>query len=138
MRWLILMMSLVSLTIQAEQIFTGIDYSGVYDCKGQDGHAGDYTGVVAMQLKPAHSRGPYASYDFKLEVPGYGEYPGYAAGFGQHLSVYFALKDPATGDFGAGLVEFSSDAEGKTRFHKFYFQPEYEGGNTGLEDCVRR
>jgi hypothetical protein len=114
------------------------DLSGVYDCTGDDAHEGKYTGIVTMKLKPEHSHDSYASYDFKLEVPGYGTYLGHAAATDNVAAMHFALTDKTTKDYGTGIAKFKRNAEGKLSFRKFYFEPEYKGGNTGLEDCVKR
>ena len=121
----------------AEPAFTGQDYSGVYDCTGNDAHEGKYTGKVTLKLKPEHSHGPYASYDFKLEVPGYGTYLGHAAANDDKLAMHFALTNPSTKDFGTGIAAMKKNKQGKLSFHKFYYEPEYKGGNTGTEDCVK-
>lgn len=113
------------------------DFSGVYTCTGDDAYEGKYSGTVTMKLKPEHSKGPYASYDFKLEVPGYGTYLGHAAANGNVAAMHFALTDQTTKDYGTGIAQFKMDKQGKLHFHKFYFEPEFKGGNTGLEDCVR-
>ncbi len=118
--------------------FTGEDFSGVYDCKGLDSHEGPYEGVVTMTLNPAQSTGEYGAYEFKLEVPGYGVYPGHAATRGNLAAMHFALTDPAPKDFGTGIAVFSTDDQGRLGFHKFYYEPEFKGGNYGMEDCTRR
>lgn len=122
--------------VQAAPAFTAQDYSGIYECTGNDAHEGKYTGTVTLKLKPAHSYSEYASYDFKLEVPGFGAYLGHAAGSGNVLAMHFALQDQTTKDFGTGVAKFSKNKQGKLSFHKFYFEPEFKGGNTGTEDCV--
>jgi hypothetical protein len=121
-----------------EQKDTYQDFSGVYTCTGNDAHEGQYTGKVTMALKPKHSHGSYASYDFKLEVPGYGTYQGYAAANGSHVAMHFALQDQATKDYGTGIANMLKNAKGLWTFHKFYFEPEFKGGNTGVEDCTRQ
>ncbi|MGV3581245.1 MAG: hypothetical protein ACO1N8_02965 [Methylophilus sp.] len=126
-----------SYCVQAESL-SNSDFSGVYDCVGDDAHEGKYTGTVTMQLKPAHSKANYASYDFKLEVPEYGTYLGHAAANGHHVAMYFALQDQRTKDYGTGIAEMQKNAKGQWSFHKFYFEPEFKGGNTGVEDCVIR
>lgn len=118
--------------------FTAQDYSGVYDCTGQDAHEGPYEGVVTMKLNRAQSSGDNGSYSFKLEVPGYGTYLGEAATDGTHAAMHFALTNPATHDFGTGIAEFSINAQDKFTFHKFYYEPEFKGGNYGTEDCTQR
>lgn len=112
------------------------NYSGVYQCSGEDAKEGHYTGTVTLLRKPAHSHGAYASYDFKLEVPGYGTYLGHAAGNGPHLAMHFGLKN--SNDYGTGVAEFKRNVQGQLSFHKFYYEPEFKGGNTGIEDCVKQ
>ena len=134
-----LLMTSVSVNALAQAApFTGQDFSGVYQCTGDDAHEGKYTGTVTMQLKPEHSRDKYASYDFKLEVPGYGTYLGHAAANGNHVAMHFALKDQSTRDYGTGIATIKKNKQGKWSFHKFYFEPEFKGGNTGVEDCVKQ
>ncbi|HIV72461.1 MAG TPA: hypothetical protein H9903_16115 [Candidatus Aquabacterium excrementipullorum] len=118
--------------------FTGPDYSGTYDCKGQDSHEGPYDGTVTLALIPAQSTGTQGAYSFKLDVPGYGSYPGHAAAQGAHMGIFFALTDPSTKDFGTGIATFEKSAKGKWTFNKFYYEPEFKGGNHGTEVCVQR
>lgn len=122
----------------AAPAFTGTDYSGVYECTGNDAHEGKYAGTVTMTLDRRQSVGNYGAYKFKLEVPGYGAYLGQAVAEGGRIAMYFALKDPATRDFGTGLATIKKHKNGKPGFHKFYYEPEYKGGNHGTEDCVKK
>ncbi|MGP1718488.1 MAG: hypothetical protein ACTS9Y_15050 [Methylophilus sp.] len=121
-----------------------IDLSGVYDCRGEDAHEGEYTGIVTMKLRREHSKGADASYDFQLEVPDYGVYNGHAAAHGMHAAMHFSLPmengeyGGKTNDFGTGIAKFTKAANGQLRFRKFYFEPAFKGGNTGVEECVRR
>ncbi len=130
-----ILLCLMSVSSHAETMNTP-DFSGVYNCVGDDAHEGKYTGTVTMRLKPEHSKANYASYDFKLEVPEYGTYLGHAAANGHHVAMHFALQDQATKDYGTGIAEMKKNIKGQWGFHKFYFEPEFKGGNTGVEDCV--
>lgn len=120
------------------------DFSGIYDCKGDDAQEGQYAGIVTMTLKPEHSKGPYASYDFKLDVQGHGVYHGHAAANGNVAAMHFAL--PQAGDlyggkmqdFGTGIAKFKINADGKLSFHTFYVEPAFKGGNTGVGNCIKR
>ena len=118
--------------------FTGPDFTGVYACTGHDAHEGDYKGKVTLKLKKEHSQAQYGSYDFLLEVPGFGKYPGHMAANGLSTAMYFALEDQSTHDFGTGISQFSKNAKGQWQFHKFYFEPQFKGGNSGFEDCVKQ
>lgn len=119
------------------------DFSGVYDCNGQDAHAGAYQGKVTLKRIAQHSTAEYVSYDFQLAVPEYGTYLGHAAAKGNVVAMHFALPmedglyGGKTQDFGTGIAEFKQ-VEGKWIFKKFYFEPHYQGGNTGVETCTQR
>jgi hypothetical protein len=118
--------------------FTGNDYSGVYDCNGVDDHEGKYTGVVTLALVKSQSTGDYGAYRFTLEASGYGSYPGHAAANGNSMGIYFALTDPQPKDFGTGIATFTKTPQGKWSFKKYYYEPEFKGGNFGIETCVMR
>ncbi len=139
MKWLVAL-CLVGLAGQA----SAVDFSGVYACTGKDAHEGNYTGTVTMQLRPEHSKGADASYDFELAVAEYGTYKGHAAVHGMHAAMHFALPmqngeyGGATHDFGTGIAEFKKNRQGRWTFRKFYFEPAFKGGNTGIEQCVKQ
>lgn len=123
---------------QAKPAFTGPDYSGVYACNGDDAHEGKYTGTVTLKLNAAQSVGEFGAYDFKLEVPGYGGYPGHAAAQGDKIAIHFALTDPKTKDYGTGIATVKKGKDGKLSFRKYYYEPEFKGGNYGIEECVKK
>lgn len=120
-----------------QRAYAGPDYSGVYDCTGDDSHEGKYAGVVTLKLVREQSTGPYGAYSFTLEVPGFGTYSGQAAARGRQMGIHFALADQAAKDYGTGIAEFSHKG-GKWSFRKYYYEPEYKGGNFGTEHCVKR
>jgi len=122
----------------AKPAFTGQDFSGVYDCKGDDSHEGKYTGTVTMELVPSQSLNNYGAYKFKLEVPNYGTYSGQAAAHGSNAAMHFVLADQSTKDYGTGIANFKKNKAGKWSFSKFYYEPEFKGGNYGTEECTRR
>jgi len=122
----------------AKPAFTGQDFSGVYDCKGDDSHEGKYTGTVTMELVPSQSMNNYGAYKFKLDVPNYGTYSGQAAAHGSNAAMHFALADQSTKDYGTGIANFKKNKAGKWSFSKFYYEPEFKGGNYGTEECTRR
>ena len=135
--WLITL-SFVWLSANAQTAFTGTDFSGIYDCTGQDNSEGTYTGKVTINLVKEKSAGEYGAYQFKLEVPGFGAYPGHAAARDKNMAIYFANTDPSTKDFGTGIANFVKNKGGKWSFKKFYYEPEFKGGNFGIETCTAR
>ena len=135
---LLALLFLLSFPAIASQPFTGKDFSGVYDCNGNDAKEGEYSGTVTLQLNNEQSSGAYGAYNFKLVVPDYGTYPGQAVSLGKTLAIHFALNDSRSKDYGTGIATVSKNKKGKLTFHKFYYEPEFKGGNNGVEDCVRR
>ena len=122
----------------AEPAFNGQGYSGIYAYTGNDAHEGKYTGTVTMTLDRAQSTGRYGAYRFKLEVPGFGAYLGQAVAEGDRMAIYFALPDTSTKDYGTGIATIRKGKNGKFSFNKFYYEPEYKGGNNGTETCVQK
>ena len=118
--------------------FAGQDISGTYDCTGDDAREGKYTGTVTLALVAAQSTGDYGAYSFSLQVPGFGTYRGQAAVQGTHMAVHFALPDQTTRDYGTGIATLARSAVGKWSFTKYYYEPEFKGGNHGIERCVQR
>lgn len=128
----------ISPITNAKPAFTGQDFSGVYDCTGDDSHEGKYTGTVTLQLVPSQSLNNYGAYTFKLEVPNYGTYLGQAAAHGNNVAMHFALADQSTKDYGTGIANFKKNKAGKWSFSKYYYEPEFKGGNYGSEECTLR
>lgn len=122
----------------AKPAFTGQDFSGVYDCTGDDSHEGKYTGTVTMELVRSQSLNNYGAYKFKLEVSNYGTYLGQAAAHGTNVAMHFALTDQSTKDYGTGIASFKKNKAGKWSFSKFYYEPDFKGGNYGTEECAQR
>ena len=113
------------------------DFTGTYQCEGNDGSEGTYQGEVVMKKIPEFSKDNYASYDFVLKVPGFGDYHGFASANGLDVAIYFALDDRKNEDYGVGIAKFKQSENQAWSFHKFYFEPGYKGGNTGFEDCIQ-
>jgi hypothetical protein len=132
-----LLFGLAALPACAAPSYGGPDYSGVYACTGEDSHDGAYTSTVTLKLVREQSFGDYAAYAFEMKVPGYGTYPGHAAATGTHAAIYFANTDPSNKDFGTGIAQFTKAPSGKWQFAKYYYEPDYKGGNYGTETCVQ-
>jgi hypothetical protein len=120
----------------AQPAFSGPDYSGRYACTGDVAKEGAYSATVTLELVPEHSTCKYGAYAFTLEVPGFGTYPGHAAAKGATMAIYFANTDPAPRDFGTGIATFAPGRSGRWSFTKFYYEPEFKGGNHGIERCA--
>lgn len=137
-RFALLVALALPLSVHAGEPFTGNDYSGIYDCVGNDAKEGEYTGTVTLKLNRAQSSGAYGAYDYKLVVADYGTYHGQAVSLGKTLAIHFALTDSMSKDYGTGIATMAKNKKGKQIFRKFYYEPEFKGGNNGFEDCVKR
>ena len=114
------------------------NFSGTYNCRGVDAKEGESFRTVTMEIQPNHSDGDYVSYEFILDDPQLGLYKGFASAKGMDVAIYFALDDKANQDYGVGVAKFTRSSKGTYKFHKFYYKPGYEDGNTGIEDCIRQ
>lgn len=117
---------------------TAADLGGTYDCSGQDGRDGDFSAVLTLSRNAEHSADGHDSYALTLEVAKGGHYKGAALVRGRTLAMSFALDGTDATDRGVGLGTVSYTRAGQARLRKFYFEPEYKGGNHGFEDCTRR
>ncbi|WP_395402335.1 hypothetical protein ACHMW6_29430 [Pseudoduganella sp. UC29_106] len=137
MKTFVLLLALASGSAWAAAPFTGTDYSGTYECKADDNAEGNYESIVTLKLDKVQSNGKYGAYHFKMEIPGYGDYPGHAAAYGTNMAIHFASTDAASKDYGTGIAAFTKKA-GKWSFKKYYFEPEFKGGNFGFENCRQK
>lgn len=126
-----------ALAAKPTEPFSGMDLSGVYACTGQDAHDGEFKATVTLKRNAQHSTGKFSGYAYQMQVEGFGLYLGSAAAQGKHLAITFANENPDKKDYGTGIATIVRAKSGLT-LEKFYFQPEYEGGNHGFETCVRR
>jgi hypothetical protein len=118
--------------------FKGIDYSGTYECQGDDSADGLYTGTAKLQLVLEHSYADYGAYDFTLAVPTGGLYIGHAAAQARTMAIHFALTNSTSNDFATGIAQFSRLPSGKWQYFIYYYQPNYQGGNIGVENCEQQ
>lgn len=127
-------------SVNAKPVVPNTNFSGIYDCKVSDHQEGALTGVVTLELVKEQSIKQYSAYNFKLEVPGFGEYLGHAAANGNNnsMAIYFAHTDTSARDYGTGIASFKRNHLGKWEFSKYYYEPEFKGGNYGMEECVQR
>ncbi|CAI8871699.1 MULTISPECIES: hypothetical protein [Pseudomonas] len=117
--------------------FTGVDYSGRYQCTGMDSHIGAFEGVVEMKLNAEQSTGEHGAYGFTLTLLDNSRYEGFAAANLSSLAIYFAHTDPSLKDYGVGIAKLATTPDGKASFTKYYYGPEYEGGGHGFETCIK-
>lgn len=128
---------------------TGADalgLAGKYKCYGYDKHDGGYqnaTVTLALDSQNSDFANNYGAYHLTLVEEDGVKYTGEAAASGNSMAVYFENTTPsAPTDRGVGIavVTHDKDPKGKvtTMFHKFYYEPAYQGGGNGSETCVKQ
>jgi hypothetical protein len=136
---LYLLGTMMSASVYAAELkpFTGQDLSGIYTCTGDDAHDGAFKAKVTLSIDKKHSYERYGSYSYRMDVDGFGTYLGVLAASGDAAAITFANEDVSKKDYGTGIAKIEKTRDGKVKFDKFYYQPEYQGSNHGLESCVR-
>lgn len=120
--------------------------AGTYHCHGYDSHEGAYkdaTVVLTLDAKNSDLAHNYGAYHFALVEPDGTRYAGEAAANGNNLAIYFENTNSSKKtDRGVGIavVSHDKDEQGTTQtvFHKFYYEPDFDGGGNGYETCVRK
>jgi hypothetical protein len=134
-----------SAVAQTQAIIDPLNLAGTYHCHGYDSHEGAYKGAtvtLTLDAKDSDFKHNHGAYHFLLVEPDGTRYTGEAAASGNDLAVYFqnTSKTMKT-DRGVGIASVTHDknSQGKatTVFHKFYYEPDYEGGGNGSETCVK-
>lgn len=115
--------------------FYDVDFSGVYECTGMDAKNGPFRGRLELSLNNEHSRREFGAYDIIFDGGDAGKYSGMAVSSAKTMSMYFSHEDKSTRDNGVGIFTMSEMTKGKRKMDKFYYQSEYAGGNTGVEEC---
>ncbi|WP_460155565.1 hypothetical protein [Pseudomonas sp. S2_H10] len=132
---LIVSLALVSAPAWAVQPpFIGVDYSGRYQCTGQDSDIG---AVLDMKLNAEQSTGHHGAYDFTLTLPNNAWFNGFAAANLSTMATYFAHSDPSIKDYGVGIAKIGTTSDGKISFTQYYYTPEYEGRGHGFQTCIK-
>lgn len=144
----IILLSLIGLAF-TQNSFAGIEdalqLGGTYTCHGYDSHDGGYDGAtvtLTLDAKNSDFAHNYGAYHFKLTEPDGLQYKGEAAASGNSLAIYFEntkSSEPTDRGVGIAVVTHDKDIHGKTvtQFHKFYYEPNYQGGGHGSETCKK-
>ncbi|OYY49790.1 MAG: hypothetical protein B7X95_09960 [Methylophilaceae bacterium 17-44-8] len=121
---------------QAKPAFTGINFSGRYDCKGNNELVGDYQVTVKFKLNRISSFGKFGAYDFSTETDNAVTYRGQAVANGFRLALSYKLTEGKYVEYTTGIAEMKKLSRGRWSFRNLYYEPDDNGGNYGQEDCV--
>ena len=134
---LISLLSTQAIAASDQKPFKGLDLSGEYTCTGDDQKDGKFEATMTLALDKAHSNETFAGYKFQLKAHDGTLYSGSATGDSANLAITFNNHDVSKKDFGTGIGKAVKNKSGKVQIEKFYYEPEYKGGDHGTETCVR-
>jgi len=85
----------------------------------------------------------YISYHYNVKEADGTTYAGAAVASGNTLAMYFVNQKPgSSADQGVslGFISHDQNAQGATatQIHKFYYEPNYQGGGKGAELCTKQ
>ncbi len=120
----------------AKPAFTGVNFSGLYDCKGNNELVGDYQVTVKFKLNRISSYGKFGAYDFSTETDNAVTYRGQAVANGYRLALSYKLTEGKFVEYTTGIGEMKKLSRGRWSFRNLYYEPDDNGGNYGVEDCV--
>lgn len=121
---------------QAKPAFTGINFSGVYECKGSNELVGSYQVTIKLKLNRISSYGKFGAYDFSTETDNAVTYRGQAVANGNRLALSYKMSEGKYAEITTGIAEMKKLSRGRWSFRNLYYEPDDSGGNYGQEDCV--
>ena len=125
-----------AMVAHAKPAFTGINFSGIYDCKGNNELVGNYQVTVKLKLNRISSYGKFGAYDFSTETDNAVTYRGQAVANGYRLALSYKLTEGKYVEYSTGIAEMKKLNRGRWSFRNLYYEPDDNGGNYGQEDCV--
>ncbi|MFL9609922.1 hypothetical protein ACKF11_07520 [Methylobacillus sp. Pita2] len=124
---------------QAKPAFTGVNYTGLYECKGENSSIGAYDLVVALRLNRVSSHGKFGAYYYETETVNSTVYHGQAVVIGNRMAISFNIRDKKNNvDHSTGLATIKKVGKDRWSFRKEYFEPDDSGGSYGTEECVMK
>lgn len=130
--------------LAAPKKFTGINYSGVYACKGSNVKIGSYELVVTFTMNKANSRGKIGSYDLNIETENATQYNGRAIANGKDLAMTIAIVDGDTLTYSTGIAIMQPVNSKRFSYVNQYYESKQttltsdntDAGNYGFERCM--
>ena len=135
-------LSVGSVSFAATNITDALSLAGTYICNGYDKQEGSYNGaklVITLDAKNSDFSNNYGAY----KAIGGSGYIIEIAASGNSYAYYYRSAKPSKVDdhgVGTGVVIHDKDAQGNvsTEMHTFFYVPNYKGGDTVYETCVKQ
>jgi hypothetical protein len=125
-----------TLVAHAKPAFTGTNFSGLYDSKGNNELVGNYQVTVKLKLNRISSNGKFGAYDMITETDNSVTYRGQAVAHGNRLALTYKLTEGKYVEYTTGIAEMKRVSKNRWSFRNLYYEPDDSGGNYGEEDCV--
>ncbi len=123
---------------QAKSTFTGVNYSGDYDCKGLNDQVGDYDVKVRLRLNKYSSHGTFGAYSYEVETVNSVVYTGQAAADGNRIALSFNLTESRGVEHSTGIATMKKNDQGRWTFKRLYYEGDDNAGIYGTETCVMK
>lgn len=138
MKKLVLALAMMSMAgiAYAKPVFTGKNYSGVYQCKGSNDQVGDYQVRMTLRQNKISSYGTFGAYHYEIETDNGTVYRGQVAADGDKLAMSFNLSEKKTMDHSTGIATIKKNSDGRWTFRRLYYEGDDSGGVYGSENCV--
>ena len=124
--------------------FTGIDYSGVYSCVGNNAKIGSYNLVVTFAINKSHSHGKLGRYDLTVETENAVTYGGQAITNGNDMALTIEIVDGNAIIFSTGIARLKALKNKRFSYINQYYESKQitntaaanNTGNDGTENCI--
>lgn len=138
MKKFVLLMSMLAIAnaAEAKPVFTGQNYSGVYNCKGSNSQVGDYEVTATLRLNRVSSYDKFGAYYYETATSNSVTYSGRAAAQGNQMAISYKIVDGHNVESNVGTAVIKKNVQGRWSFRNFYYEPDDNGGNYGSEYCV--
>lgn len=127
----------------ASKKFTGIDYSGVYSCKGSNAKVGSYKLVATFSINKSNSHGNIGNYDLTIETENATIYSGQAITNGKEMALTIEITDGDSLAFSTGIAHLTPIKNQRYRYTNRYYESTHSSnrvgnsaGNYGSENCL--
>lgn len=130
--------------------FTGVNYSGVYECVGSNAKIGNYNLLVTFALNKSDSHGNLGRYDLTVETENATTYTGHAIANGRDMALTIEFADGNASTYSTGIARLNPLKNKRFSYINRYYESNQatastepnktksgrNTGNDGTESCV--
>lgn len=112
------------------------NFSGVYECKGNNDSIGDYTVKVTLKIDTVNSKAGFSNYTYAMQTENGMTYNGYAVIENNQMASSIYMNDKPSAEMSVGVGSIKAIAKNRFSFTRKYFEPTDNEGTIGLETCM--